>query len=84
MSWFTIKLNVAPLLPELRRIASALERIAPEPDAPSPDLKPEDAVAYVDEERMQRMEAIEEMGAEGKRLLEYAKEHPEYFPEAEL
>ena len=54
MSWFTIKIDVSPLVPELKLIRQALERIAPEPDADVPLLKPEDAVAYVDEDRMQR------------------------------
>ena len=81
MSWFTIKIDVSPLVPELKLIRQALERIAPEPDADVPLLKPEDAVAYVDEDRMQRAEEIEEMGAEAARLLEYAKEHPDEFPD---
>ena len=84
MSWFSLKLDVQPLVAELRLIRLALERIAPLPDEPAPDLKPEDAVQYVDESQMDRAEAIHEMGEEAERLLAYAQEHPEEFPEAEL
>ena len=84
MSWFTIKIDVSPLVPELKLIRQALERIAPEPDADVPLLKPEDAVDYVNEEKMDRHEAIEEIGTEARQLLDYAKMHPEEFPEVEL
>lgn len=81
MSWLTIKLDVRPLEPLLLRIAEALERIAPEVEPVPLDLKPEDAVQYVDEEKMERAEAIREIGSEAERLLEYARDHPEEFPE---
>lgn len=46
---------------QLERIAAALERIAPLPEEPV-ELKPEDAVSYVDEEKIAKAELAEEMG----------------------
>ena len=57
---------------ELKRIADALERIAPEPDAPVA-LTPEEQVSYVDEEKIAQQELADEMG-EADRWL---REHPE-------
>jgi hypothetical protein len=57
---------------ELRRIADALERIAPEPGE-AVTLTPEEQVSYVDEEKIAQQELAEEMG-EAERWL---REHPE-------
>lgn len=56
----------------LIRIADALERIAPLPEEPVA-LSPEDAVSYVDEEKIAERELAEEVGA----LEEWLREHPE-------
>ena len=56
----------------LDRIATALERIAPEPEPPV-DLKPEEAVTYVDEQA----DALREMREDGDRLQKYLRDHPE-------
>ena len=58
----------------LDRIATALERIAPELE-PEPDpIRPEDAVQYVDEEAIARQEQIDQAGE----LARWLEEHPEW------
>ena len=81
MNWPSISTDTVKLLPVLERIAAALERIAPE-EAAAEELKPEDAVQYVDEEAMAKQEYIEQLGADARRLQEYAAEHPEEFSES--
>jgi hypothetical protein len=83
MPLFTINFDGKALVPVLMRIADALDRIAPLPDEPAADLKPEDAVQYVNEEAMDRAEALREMGEEAKALSDYAAAHPEEFPEVQ-
>lgn len=61
---------------ELARIADALERIAPLPETPV-ELKPEEAVSYVDEDAIALREAAEEVD----RMHAYVQEHPEEFEE---
>lgn len=79
MSLFTFITNTDKLLPVLERIASALERIAPLPEEPV-ELKPEEAVSYVDEERIAQMELAEEM----HKLQEWLDAHPEEQAEADV
>ena len=76
MSLFTFVADVIGVRTELRRIADALERMAPVPNATPPDtIPPEEAVTYVDEEEMTRQELREQMS-----VLERARqEHPEWF-----
>lgn len=62
---------------DLRRIADALERAFPLMVTDDTELKPEDAVSYVDEEKMARQEHIE---AESY-LEKFRAEHPELFEE---
>jgi beta-lactamase class A len=57
---------------QLTRIADALDRIAPLPE-PTTDVKPEDAVTYVDEEVMAQQDEAEEIGE----LARYMQEHSE-------
>src|SRR5947208_6322023 len=57
----------------LRRIAEALERIAPIADAPV-ELKPEDAVTYADDVRMAQREQAEEAGQLERWMTEHAEE----------
>ena len=56
----------------LIRIADALERIAP-PIEEAVELKPEEAVTYVDE----HADAIREIAEEQDRMRKYLDEHPE-------
>jgi hypothetical protein len=60
---------------DLRRIADALERAFPPVAQDDTELKPEDAVTYVDEEKMARQEQVE---AESY-LEQLRAEHPEFF-----
>ena len=69
--------GLAELKPILERIASALERIAPPAEESVPDLKPEDAVLYVDEEKLERAQVIEELGEEAKLLDQWLRDHPD-------
>lgn len=62
MSWSLFNLVVSEEVHvQLKRIADALERIAPEPEAPV-ELAPEDAVTYFDEEKAAKQEIADEMG----------------------
>ncbi len=72
---FNVDLKYASTM--LRRIAEALERIAPLPEDAPAELKPEDAVSYVDEEKQAQRELAEEAGA----MQAYMAAHPEEFPE---
>lgn len=76
MSLFTFVADVLGVRAELRRIADALERMAPMPDAtPVEAIPPEEAVTYVNEEEMTKQELREQMS-----VLERARqEHPEWF-----
>lgn len=78
MSLFTFITDTKALLPELRRIADALDRIAPLPEPSDETLKPEEAVTYVDEDALAKQEAIDELGADAQRINEWLKEHPEF------
>lgn len=60
------------LVYQTKRIADALDRIAPPAGDPDP-IKPEEAVDYVDEERMAKREMAEEMNE----LERWLREHPE-------
>ncbi len=59
---------------ELRRIADALDRIAPLPEEDTPELKPEEAVTYADEAELARQEQVEQAGE----LARWLEEHPEW------
>lgn len=76
MSLLTVVADVLGVRTELRRIADALERMAPMPDAtPVEAIPPEEAVTYVNEEEMTKQELREQMS-----VLERARqEHPEWF-----
>ncbi len=66
------------LFSDIRRIADALERAFP-PVLYSPaeaDMKPEDQVTYVDEEKMAQDEAREQASA----IEQWLAEHPEEVP----
>ena len=56
MSWFTFHTHTKELLPVLTRIADALDRLIPVLPEADDNLKPEEAVTYVDEEVMARQE----------------------------
>lgn len=73
MSLFTWVTDTKGLLPVLTRIADALDRIAPAPESEPVPLKPEDAVSYVDEQRMAEREQAEQMNE----LARWLREHPE-------
>lgn len=76
MSWSLFNLVISEEISvQLKRIADALERIAPEPGEPV-DLTPEDAVSYVDEEKMAKLEIAEEMG-ELERIAKAMEEEAE-------
>ena len=60
MSWF-VRLDERGITRELRRIADALERIAPEPEQPE-ELSPTDAVSYTDENIMAERDLAERLG----------------------
>lgn len=77
MSLFTFITKTDDLIPYLSRIASALERIAPLPEAADETLKPEEAVTYVDEEALAKQEAIDELGADAKRIEEWLRDNPD-------
>jgi hypothetical protein len=83
VSWLTFTTDFGSIKPVLMRIADALDRIAPPPEPAAADLKPEEAVTYVDEEALAKQEAIDEMGADAKRIEQYLLEHPEEAAEAE-
>jgi len=74
---FTINVDLKYASTMLRRIAEALERIAPLPDDLPAELKPEDAVSYVDEQKLAEQELAREAGA----WREYMAAHPEEFEE---
>ncbi len=63
---------------ELRRIADALDRIAPLPTE-AVELKPEEAVTYADDLRMAQREQAEEAG----QLEQWLAEHAEELEQAE-
>ena len=84
MSLFTFITDTKDLLPVLKRIADALDRIAPLPEADAPELKPEEAVAYVDEDAMARREELDALGADASRLRQWIDEHPEEAAEMGL
>ena len=77
MSWFTFHTHTKELLPVLTRIADALDRLIPVLPEADDNLKPEEAVTYVDEEVMARQEEIEELSVDARRIEEYLAEHPE-------
>lgn len=83
MSLFTFITKTDDLIPYLSRIAAALERIAPEP-AVAEAITPEEAVTYVDEEALAKQEAIDELGADAKRIEEWLREHPEEVEESNV
>ena len=77
MSLFSINVDGKALIPFLERIASALERIAPEPDESVPEMKPEEAVTYADDDKLDKDALIREFGADAERLKLWMDEHPE-------
>ena len=61
MSLFTFNVELKYVGQQLRRIADALEQLAP--PVPEPvELTPDQAVSYVDEEKIARQEMAEELG----------------------
>lgn len=62
MALINISLDFKAGLTYLRRIAEALEAMNPPPAEPM-DIKPEEAVTYVDEEAMAERELREELNA---------------------
>lgn len=81
MSLFTFITNVDSIKPVLIRIADALDRIAPLPEAADETLKPEEAVTYVDEEALAKQEAIDELGADARRIEEWLRDNPDEVAE---
>ena len=86
MSWslFTFNVDLKYVGTQLRRIAEALESLIP-PPGETVDLKPEEAVTYVDEER----DAQREMAEEAHRLNEWLAaqeedETPEGYGEGDI
>ncbi len=79
MPLFTINIDLKYVGQQLRRCADALERIAPLPEDAPAELKPEDAVSYVDEQKLAEQEMAREAGA----WREYMAAHPEEFEENE-
>ncbi len=78
MAWFTINADLKYVGTQLRRIADALEQLI-EPPAEPEALTPEEAVSYVDDEKIAQQELAEEAG-----LLElWLKEHPEQVEDTE-
>lgn len=78
MSWLTLNITgIRELVPYLRRIADALERIAPLPDDSAASLKPEEAVSYASDESLTRQHEIDELGEDARRLEDWLREHPE-------
>ena len=74
MSWSLITLNVdlKTATGYLRRIAEALEQIAP-PPSEAVELKPDEAITYYDEQRAAERDEAERL----HRLAEYIEAHPE-------
>lgn len=81
MSWLTFTTDFASIKPILLRIADALDRIAPLPEAADETLKPEEAVTYVDEEALTKQEAIDELGADARRIEEWLRDNPDEVAE---
>lgn len=81
MSWLTFTTDFASIKPILLRIADALDRIAPLPEAADETLKPEEAVTYVDEEALAKQEAIDELGADARRIEEWLRDNPDEVAE---
>ena len=61
MSLFTFNVELKYVGQQLRRIADALEQLTP-PIPESVELKPDEAVSYVDEEKIAKQEMAEELG----------------------
>jgi hypothetical protein len=58
----------------LIRIADALDRIAPAIEEEPADIRPDDAVTYVDEQKMARQDEIDQAGE----LARWLEDHPEW------
>ena len=80
MSWLTFNTDTKALIPLLERIASALERIAPE-ESEAVEIKPEEAVTYLDEEKLAEKEEADALSEDAKRLRQWLDEHPEEDPD---
>jgi len=61
MSLFTFNIELKYVGKQLRRIADALEQLVPPPLEPVA-LTPDEAVSYVDEDKIARQEMAEELG----------------------
>ena len=73
MSFLTINIDLKYVGQQVRRCADALEAIAGPPPEPIEELKPADAVTYVDEERDAEREEAERL----QKLGEWLQDHPE-------
>lgn len=79
MSWSLFTITGTALIPVLTRIADALDRIAPLPDADVPPVPPEEAVTYTDENLIAQREQAEEMHV----LEKWLEQHPEFREDVE-
>lgn len=78
MSFITFNVELKYVGTQLRRIADALDQLI-EPPAEAEALTPEDAVSYVDDEKIAQQELAEEAGLMGQ----WMRDHPEQVDEAE-
>lgn len=79
MSWSLFTITGTALIPVLTRIADALDRIAPLPEADVPEVPAAEAVTYTDDALIAQREQAEEMHA----LEKWLDEHPEFREETE-
>lgn len=78
MPLFTINADMKYVGTQLRRIADALEQLLPAPSEPEA-LTPEEAVSYVDDEKIAQQELAEEAGL----MEQWLRDHPEQVEDVE-